>query len=499
MVFHPIKQYYSALIARSIYFESQVNIESWKKNPPLIYSTALGSREPKIIEHLAVGGYKLFKGEHIWIPRLLSVLFWIFGALLIYLLVKKLFNPVGALFSILFYLFLPSGMNISRSFMPESLMIMFYIGSISMIVRYYKVQNHRNLIFASIVSGLAILIKFIMVFPIFGGFIFLGIHKHGLKKFLSIAHTFEFFLITYFIGILYYLYQIIFHSTLRGVFSMVLIPNLLSTTFFWKGWLQQIGKITGLIPLFLSVFCFFGPRDKTIRALIMGLLSGYFFYGIVFTYNTATHDYYQMAFFPIVIIMLGQIGKLIEGGNKIKLFQKQFSLFSIFISLTFLIVIFSLVYNFQFLNNSTENKLKWPSFFLCGNQFAYFSNNRIEPKIIKNAREIGKVVKHSTKTIILSKAYGKPFMYYGHFYGKSWPTEDDFWYRRIRGILKMEAAERFNKYFKKFYPEYFVIHDTQLLENQPDLSAFLLNRFFKIKETQDYIIYKIKKVSNPQN
>lgn len=492
LVFHPIKQYHSALIARAIYLEFQKNIKSLEKNPPLAYRNAARFKEPKVIENLAVLGYKLSGGEHIWIPRLISVIFWIFSGLLIFLLVKMLFNSIGAIFSLLFYLFLPFGINISQSFIPEPLMTMFFIGSILMIVQYYNAPNNCNLIFAALVSGLAILIKFIVLFPIFGGFIFLGIQKKGLKKFLLNIHSYEFFLITFFSGILYYLYQVIFHSTLKGNLSSIVIPNLFFTSFFWKGWLQQIGKVTGLIPFFLSVFCFFTTRNQTIRALILGLFSGYFFYGIIFLYATATHDYYHMALFPIVIIMLGQIGKLIEKKFSTKFIKNICCPLPLFSLLIFVIIFFSLLYNFQFQNKSTEDKAKWLSYFLCGNQFAYFSNNRINAKIISNSLEIGEAVKHSTKTIILSNAYGKPLMYYGHFYGKAWPTGDDFWHRRLKGIPRLDASQYFDKYFKKFNPEYFIIHDKQLLERQPDLSEFLLRRFSKIKDTQDYIIFKIK-------
>jgi len=496
LVFHPIKQYRSALFARSYFYESQKHIEFWKKNPSLTYRKSRGIKEPRILEYLAFFGYKLTGEEQIWIPRLLSVVFWMLGGLLVYILVKKMFNQTGSLFSLLFYFFLPFGINISQSFIPEALMTLFYIWSILIIFRYYQVPNRRNLIYAALVSGVAILIKLIVVFPIFGGFVFLGIRKHGLKKFVFNSHTIQFFFMSLVMGVFYYVYHILFMSALRSDLIKDFIPRLLGTSFFWKGWIQQIGKVTGLIPFILGIFCFFTVKDKTVRVLFLGLLSGYFFYGIIFIYSTATHDYYQIAIFPIVIIMLGQIGKLIERRKKFKFFQKEFTLFPILFSFTILIVIFSLIYNFHFLNNSTENKSKWSSLLLCGNQFAYFSNNRIEPEIIVHAWEIGKAVEHSTKTIILSRAYGNPLMYYGNFYGKAWPTEDDFWHRRLRGIPKLNAAERFNKHFNKFNPHYFIVHEKWLLNEQPDLHEFLNNRFYKIKDTQDYVIFKILSEEN---
>lgn len=494
LVAYPIKQYHCALFAQSYFYESQKHIEAPGKRSSIVYRKSRRIREPRIMEHLAYLGYQLIGEEQIWIPRLLSVLFWMFGGVLIYRLAITFFDHKGALFSLLFYFFLPFGINISQSFIPEALMTMFYIWSILMVFRYYQVPNKTNLIYAALISGVAILIKFIVIFPIFGGFIFLGIYKKGFKKFVFNVHTIQFFFISLIMGLVYYAYRLLFHYSLKGGLAQVYLPDLLFTSFFWKGWLQQISKVTGLIPFFLAILCFFKLRDRTVKALVLGMLSGYFFYGIIFIYTTATHDYYQIALFPIVVILLGQISKLVEGRVKIPFVQKKIGLSLVFSLLTLFIVVFSLVYNFYFLNHSTENKAKWPSILLCGNQFAYFSNNRIGPEIIAHAREIGEAVKHSTRTIILSGAYGIPLMYFGGFYGKSWPTMDDFWYNRLRGIPEPNATGRFNEYFGKVDPEYFIVHDKQLLDEQPGLKAFLKKRFTLIKEARDYMIFKIIKI-----
>jgi len=235
LVFQPIKQYQSAQIARSYFYESQKDINEQRKKSSAIYRRSRGIREPRIMEYLASFGYKIMGAEQIWIPRVLSVVFWMIGGLLVYLLVKKIFNQTGSVFSLLLYFFLPFGINISQSFMPEALMTLFYIWSILLIYRYYQEPGNRNLIYAALVSGVAILIKLIVVFPIFGGFVFLGIRKCGLKKFFYQAQIIQFFLITSIIGVGYYVYHFLFHSALKGGFVQVCIPDLLFTAFFRKG------------------------------------------------------------------------------------------------------------------------------------------------------------------------------------------------------------------------------------------------------------------------
>jgi hypothetical protein len=84
--------------------------------------------------------------------------------------------------------------------------------------------------------------------------------------------------------------------------------------------------------------------------------------------------------------------------------------------------------------------------------------------------------------IILSRTYGKHHIYHGHFFGRNWPTGDDFWNRKLRGIPLLNAVKHFDKYFKKFNQDYFIIHEKWLLDERPDIYEFLKNRFVIINK-----------------
>jgi len=90
MDFHPTRQYHSALIARSYYYETSNSIPEWRKQVALINAHREGTYEPPIMEIVVSFAYGLTGGEHLWIPRLLSSLFWLIGGMFLYLIAKKL-------------------------------------------------------------------------------------------------------------------------------------------------------------------------------------------------------------------------------------------------------------------------------------------------------------------------------------------------------------------------------------------------------------------------
>jgi 4-amino-4-deoxy-L-arabinose transferase-like glycosyltransferase len=103
--------------------------------------------------------YRLAGGEHLWIPRLLSSVFWIVGALLLYLLTTRFTRPWAALIAIAFYLFLPFPFVASTSFQPDPLMVMLIIASILAIVRHHEQPTRQRFFVALVASATAVFIK----------------------------------------------------------------------------------------------------------------------------------------------------------------------------------------------------------------------------------------------------------------------------------------------------------------------------------------------------
>jgi hypothetical protein len=64
--FHVARQYRSAVIARGLYLPYDTSMPGWAREIAVLNADQ-GALEPPIVEHLAVYGYRLARGEHLWI------------------------------------------------------------------------------------------------------------------------------------------------------------------------------------------------------------------------------------------------------------------------------------------------------------------------------------------------------------------------------------------------------------------------------------------------
>src|SRR4030095_15271704 len=88
--FHAVRQYHSLLIARGYYYETIDDIPEWKRQ---VVRTSMQRRaiwEPHIMESLVSLAYRIIGGEHYWIPRLLSSVFWLIGGGFLLLIALKI-------------------------------------------------------------------------------------------------------------------------------------------------------------------------------------------------------------------------------------------------------------------------------------------------------------------------------------------------------------------------------------------------------------------------
>ena len=79
MDFHPTRQYHSAVMARGYYFEASDSAPEWKRELAILNERREGIIEPPSVEVMAFLAYRAVGGEHLWIPRLLSAVFWLKG------------------------------------------------------------------------------------------------------------------------------------------------------------------------------------------------------------------------------------------------------------------------------------------------------------------------------------------------------------------------------------------------------------------------------------
>lgn len=464
--FHPGRQYHCAIRARAFYFNTSKSIPEWKKEIANI-NRQVTTGELPIMEFIASIAYRIAGGEHLWIPRLMSSIFWLIGGAFLYLFVKKIFSADAAVFSTAFYLFLPYGIIASRSFQPNPLMIMLLIISIMAIFQYYEQPSTRRLVTAAILSALAFFIYPTAVFFIFGAFVCLAFYRYGIWRAIINSKFWLFAVVTLLPTVIYYVYLIFIVGFLKGYAGAAFLPHILLRSFFWKGWLNQIEKVVGLAALIGALLGIFMFRKGLAKVLMIGLWTGYFAYSLIFSYHSHTHDYYQLPLVPIVALSLGAIAALIT--NRL---------------------------------SQTCTRWHWRVPALVIIFFAVFlSIYKVQPKLfnpyfkqyVEIAKEIGAAVGHSTKTIFLTYAYGKPLKYHGELCGRWWPSRGDFRSYALRGLPRLSAEERFNTIYSKDSPEYFIVTDFRAFQEQPDLKEFLAQNFPVLVNNRNYLIFDLKK------
>jgi 4-amino-4-deoxy-L-arabinose transferase-like glycosyltransferase len=135
--------------------------------------------EPPLVEYLVSLIYRVMVREEIYYARYLTGAFWLVGGIFMYLITKKLLSTGAALFATLYYLFVPMGVIISRSFQPDSLMMMLFLASLYLLVNYFENGAKNYLLQASVVTAITLLLRPLVLFAIFFAFLALSLEKKG--------------------------------------------------------------------------------------------------------------------------------------------------------------------------------------------------------------------------------------------------------------------------------------------------------------------------------
>jgi hypothetical protein len=121
------REYTSAIFARAFYFEHTDAVEEWQKEIAYITKQNQPVLEPPVTEYLVSLMYRVIGGEQLWVSHLLTSLFWLIGGVFLYQIAKKAVSIDAAVFATAYYLFISLGILISRSFQPDSRMMMLFL------------------------------------------------------------------------------------------------------------------------------------------------------------------------------------------------------------------------------------------------------------------------------------------------------------------------------------------------------------------------------------
>jgi len=456
------REYHSAIFARAYYFESSNAIEAWRKESAFQARRYLPILEPSITEFLVSVIYRVAGSEQLPFARLLTSSFWLVGGIFLYNLVQRIVSTDAAVFAVAYYLLVPLGVLTSRSFQPDSLMMLTLLVSLLTMIQYYDQPSASRLAIAALASGLTILHRPLVLFTLIGAFVALAIHKDGALKAFRSTRFWLFIVLSLLPFVFYYGNAVLIAGFLRWRITGMFMPHLFLTGEFWKGWLLAGTAAVGLTPLVAALLGVPLLRRGVPRALWIGSSIGYLIFCLTNNYYIHWADYYHLQLIPLVALPLGELLAFLL--NYLKQAETKWYWWTPTLGAAVLVT-FSMVLD-------VRSNLGGPGF-----------------ESEETAQEIGEIVHHSTHTVFLSRFYGVPLQYYSELAGVYWPRRSTYWLYSRPGERELSVQERLN--IIGFTPEYFIITDfEEFNQYHTDLKAYLANNNCPLVAKSDqYLIY----------
>ena len=474
--FSPARQYHSALIARGLYLESQESAPEWKRRIARRNAEDEGVvGEPPAIEFITSLAWRVAGGEHLWMPRVISVLAWLIGGVFLFFIARRIASPEAALCSVWFYLFLHFAINASRSFQPDPLVVALLLASVLLICRHREAPTRGRFCAAGAVSAVAILAKpGVVLFPIIGAFLALSVYDRGVGAALKSRRTYAFAVLAVAPTAIYVFVGTYVAGFLAGDAEGRFLPHLLGRADYWAGWLRLVVEVAGVGPLVLALLGLVLARGLG-QALLIGLLAGYLVYGLTFSFHIHTHDYYSLQLIPIVALALTSVTDAVLERLRAVAGRRLLHL-----GLAAALVIAS----GALVAREIRARVTSPP-----DQFHHS---------VEQYKEIGAAVQHSGSTLLIDQDFGASLKYYGFLSGAYWPMRDEMREEpKWRDNPPSSATERLRRDYWPNHrntagpPEYFIVTKLDELDLQPDLRR-LLDRFPIRKRTDAYVIYDLR-------
>lgn len=481
--FWTIRQYYNAQSARALFLRTAEGVPPWRLEVAQAHRVWLA--EPPILEYVVSRIYKITGPDQFWVFRTFTISAWLMGGVFLYLLGIRMMGRNGALTTAAFYLFLPFGITASRSWQPDPLMVMGVAASAFFIYRYFENPCVRRLVAAGLAAAAATVIKpGGSVLTILGMFGFLSLFVFGWKRTLIPGPSW------FFAGLMLIPpAMLVVGAAAAGWYEPVshlhtyLAPKLLATVFFWKGWagiLIRILTLPGLLLAVLGAAFLLAGRERMLAA---GFAAGYFVFALICAFVTPNHDYWHLQVIPLAALGIGAAS----------------------------------VPLWQGLQAATKGPPAKVIVLLMGTAWLLLSVERAPwirdrgsdiQSYALMAGEIGEAVGHSTRVIILDYDFGTPLRYYAEINGPQWPQTEAMLYDHATGkdrgpegeplwnTLDLSAEERFELFYKKDKPEYFVVSRLiKELDLQPGLRDFLYNRHPVVRQGVRYVVFDLRNAS----
>lgn len=469
LVFHPIRQYRSAIIARACYYDydGAVDVPGPARRAAAAARAMQPAGEPPIMEWLVCAAYRVAGREWVAAGGALAAFSWILGAPALWALSRRVGSgPAAALVGLAVYLFLPYGITASRAFQPDALMTCCALWALLAILRWDERPSAARLLVAAAAAAVAALVKPMSVFLTTAAIGGLAVARHGWRRGVRHGPTLLLVALALAPAAIYYGGQTLFGTFMKDQWRLRFVPALLASPFFWAGWWTQIRRVL-TVPGFAAgtAGTVFAPTGRA-RALLAALWIGYAAYAAAFTYHMPTHDYYHLPYVAVAALGAAACAGALER------------------------------------RLAASGRARWalPLALMAAGVIAAAGSAAAWPRLTapdgaaRAARyaEIGALVQHDTRVLFLDRDYGYPLMYHGHVSGDAWPNVEDLNAEALGGAPAIDAAARFERDYAAFEPTYFVVTDLASLAAQPDLARLLEMRATPVRRTAAYHVYRFR-------
>jgi hypothetical protein len=464
VTFHPTRHYRSAVLARACYYEATPGTPTWALDVARANRDIQPAGEPPFLEWIACGAYRLVGHENIAIPRVVSILCWVIGAVPILLIARRWTADAIALVGAACYLFLPYGIIASRNFQPDPLMTMSCLWAILGLLRHYERPDARRRYAAAALMGLALLIKPMSVFLVLPVAIGLAVTTRGWRRLPKSRPLVVLLVLAFLPAGAFYGYGTFFGSLAQDQMKLRFVPSLLPTAFFWRGLLTMIRRVYG-VPLFVAaiVGTYLAP-GRVSRSVLVSLWVGYAAFAVAFTYHMPTHDYYHLPYLSLVALSLSALLERLRAAVASRVTRPLMAAGAVAVC-TVIAVWGSLT--------------AWPRLTVPN-----------AAAIVARDQRIGDLTRHDRRVLFLDPEYGYSLMYHGQLSGDYWPNVDDLAAEAYDRDKPIDARDRFARDYAGSHPTYFVATDLNALKAEKDLQQLLAERAVPVEKAPTYEVYR---------
>lgn len=310
--YQPMRQLRGAIIARAVYYQILPEADPATRAKATNIAAIMEPLEPPILEDIVARLYLVAGGEKPWVVRILNALFWLAGGVAVFLFGKRIASVDGGIVALGYYLFLPFGITVSRSFQPDAMTIMFMAWSVYAFYRWAEVHTWSWAAVSAVASGMTVLTKGRLAPILLLLILVSALAARGLRRSLGDIQAWVIGLIMVAIPAAYYL-LVIRSSTISyivntsGTFRQLLFQP--SFYIRWAIFLDGLAYMSVILVALLGV----ALTPRLGRWVLLSLWVGFGLYGLSLPYTMYTHDYYNLPVVPIIAMSLAPVGSLLLG------------------------------------------------------------------------------------------------------------------------------------------------------------------------------------------